>query len=196
MKQLTNPDIVNLLTAEHAAHLHMDEYGNLTIHRAAGWVVAPLPGGTHLSVDDQKHILSLCAAQPELRLWALPIEQLPNSPGVIEVNPDTRDLLEFNRTLSFLDYSLLATNADATSVVWILACFSNDYLIALGPKALVERLIGGSVRSAFAAFSKYAEDPGWKPEIRSMLRDVATQLLQYADAEPGAGIPLRNTFRD
>jgi hypothetical protein len=180
----------NVVAQQLVAHFRMkaDEY--FTIVRARGWSAVPLPSGTHLSVDIQTRILSLCSEQPGMSLWAVSVNKLLNAPEVLEVDASIQDLREFNRTLSFMNYVLLAMTWDEISLKWLLICSPNDYLIALGPTETIERLAGCVVKDAFFAFAEYAANPAWPLETRDMLRSVATACLRYCELAPGSSVDL------
>jgi hypothetical protein len=154
----------------------------------------PLSGGTHLSTEHQARIVDVCADAPDTRLWALAIRDAERAP--MSVQGEIADLLEFNRELSFLDYVLLATGADPTTQRWLLACFTDDYLIALGPRDVVERLADHTMKGTFAAFAEYAGDPAWRADTRALFLAAARALLHYNEATPSAGVTVPDPTPD
>jgi hypothetical protein len=194
MKELLDPVVADRLAGIQARFLRVKGNGEVALRRVSGWFAEPLPSGTHLSAETQPRILSFCVEEPNARLWAVPIKDYENTSGVFAVHPDPQDLREFNRTLSFLEYSLIATNGDATTVLWILACSPDEYLIAFGPEQALARLAGQNLPDAFASFAKYAADPEWPVEVRDLLLTVEAVLLKYLDAAPGTEVVTSDLF--
>ena len=188
MQELTDPELAERLVSAVATLLRTEHDSRITLVRVPGWFAVPLSGGTHLSTDDQARIVVACASQPDTRLWALSIHDRHRAP--MSVQAEIPDLLEFNRELSFLDYVLLATDNDSSSPRWMLACFTDDYLIALGPADSVQHLAGHTITDAFIAFREYASDAAWRPEVRANFEAVARALLRYNDTAPGTTISV------
>jgi hypothetical protein len=188
MKEVTEAATVARIRRLMDALLRYSQSGTITVKKIPGWVAAPMPSGAHLSVDDQARIIATAKEHPSTRLWAIALENVRNIAFVFSVDTSVDDLRAFNRRLNFLNYAFAATDAAVEKIRWVVACSTDDFLIALGPRAAVEAILGDSLTNGFSRFHSYASDVGWQTQTREILYGVEAALALYNIAAPGTEI--------
>jgi hypothetical protein len=184
MKAVTEAATIARIRRQLDVLLRYSPPGTITLEKVPGWVAAPMASGAHLSVNDQMRIITTVREHPFTRLWAILLEELHNIDPVFAVDASVDDLRAFNRQLNFLNCALAATDAAAEKIQSVVVCSTDDFLIALGPPAAVEAILGDSLTNGFARFYTYASHVGWQVQSREMLYGVEAALARYNSAAP------------
>jgi len=136
------------------------------------WTVVPIDNGTHSSEYGVRWVARAIRKFHVRRLMAISTEEQMDDCYLFPAS--IKGIESFIHTSYGLNFLLFPSDLS-----FVILYTSEDHNVVAGPKGFVEIATGNSIEVAWNTFLKYAKDPEWGDEHRSMMLKFAGRYSRF-----------------
>jgi hypothetical protein len=162
--------------------------GDICLFKRSGWIAVPAEDARLALPGPRREILQTALEAREPLYAAVLDSRLHIEPVLVPATDDA--LEELNRRYGVFPFVLVPE-----SVEWGIVQAKDELMVILGPRAMVERLLGSSAHDGVARYQEFARGGTWSSEARSHFDTIFRALLtDYPAASDGECVLIPSSY--